>query len=72
MATSPAQDSEAEGSVALGRTLALDNRDDLAYIEALADQSPLLSSRDDMPDPLTAWWRDVVVKLIHRIRELEG
>lgn len=47
------------------RTLDITNRDDLSYLEALADTAPRLGARTDMPvAPLTDFWYRVIIGLI--------
>lgn len=51
------------------RALDLTNRDDLAYIEALADTCGTLSDRNDMAvAPLSEFWRSVLKGLIAQLK----
>lgn len=63
MATRPA-DQKADGD------LDLRLRDDLCRLEGWADSAPRLSSRADMPDPLTTYWLDVVRLLIGQAKKV--
>jgi hypothetical protein len=49
--------------------LDLTNRDDLSYLKALVDVAPRLTSRTDMRDPLTDFWRQVLVALITNAKD---
>lgn len=52
------------------RLLNLRSTDDLAYLDAMTDMAPRLTSRADMSDPLTDMWRLVVKKLVADHRAL--
>jgi hypothetical protein len=49
---------------AVQNTVDLGTRDGLCRLEGWVDNAPILTSRANMADPLTDWWRDVVRKLI--------
>lgn len=51
------------------RTIDLRSRDDLCYLEAVADAAPRLVARDDVPDALTDWWLKVIRGLIAVAKE---
>lgn len=49
--------------------LDLRQREDLSYLQAAVDGAPHLSSRADMPDCLTDYWRQALSKLIAIAKE---